>query len=370
MKKQAILAISWFCIWLFLICLGARSYAQAVFPQPDALLQDTKHKEPKGGMSMHGNELVIQTAVGMPGVINVVAFSQDGSRLAAGKDFGRVVIFDLKSRTVSQVIDSGQGVVHAISLSPDNTLIATAGNGDKGGISIWKQADGKRLKSFYVGHPDVQLLAFLSNDRLLVKENEALIYVLDVDSEKKLVEISGEYYPVVSIDGNLLMTATTDTFVLRSLADFRVLRTLPRASKYLLPAALSPSWDMYVAENPFDKAGFIVAKLSDGSALPYRSSGNELEANPSAGYFASIDERTGVVFGHSSARVWAWQPQTGKICASEVLYSEAGALSPDGTVVASGVDNGFLSGKNAPTGVRIWDTSKVLSSCGMASPKP
>jgi WD40 repeat protein len=132
MKKQAILAISWFCIWLFLICLGARSYAQAVFPQPDALLQDTKHKEPKGGMSMHGNELVIQTGVGMPGVINVVAFSQDGSRLAAGKDFGRVVIFDLKSRTVSQVIDSGQGVVHAISLSPDNTLIATAGNGDKG----------------------------------------------------------------------------------------------------------------------------------------------------------------------------------------------------------------------------------------------
>ena len=319
---------------------------------------------------MHGNELVIQTGVGMPGVINVVAFSQDGSRLAAGKDFGRVVIFDLKSRTVSQVIDSGQGVVHAVSLSPDNTLIATAGNGDKGGISIWKQADGKKLKSFYIGHPDVQLLVFLSNDRLLVKENEAVIYVVDVNSGNKVVEISGEYYPVVSIDGNLLMTATADTFVLRSLADFKVLRTLPRASKYLLPAALSSSLDRYVAENPFDKAGFIVAKLSDGSTLPYRSSGKELEANPSAGYFASIDERTGVIFGHSSARVWAWQPKTGQVCASEVLYSEAGALSPDGTTVASGIDNGFLSGKNAPTGVRIWDTSKVLSSCGMASSKP
>src|ERR1035441_4334124 len=153
MKKQAILAISWFCIWLFLICLGARSYAQAVFPQPDALLQDTKHKEPKGGMSMHGNELVIQTGVGMPSVINVVAFSHDGSLLAAGKDFGRVVIFDVKARSVLKAIETEQGIVKSVAISPDKTMIATAGDKQDGKVEIWRIGDGKLLKSFDVQNP-------------------------------------------------------------------------------------------------------------------------------------------------------------------------------------------------------------------------
>jgi WD40 repeat protein len=341
--------------------------AQSNFPSADALLEDEKHKEPKSGLSMQGGNLIIRSGVGTPATVNQVSFSQDGSFLAVAKDFGRVVIFAIKPRTVLRVIETGQGVVHSVSLSPDKTLIATAGNEDKGGISIWKLGNGKRIKSVYVGHPDVQFLTFLSNDRLLVKENDQSIYVLDVTTGQKIVEISEEYYPIVSSDGKLLMTASKDAFVLRSTSDFKVLRTLPRPSKYLLPAALSSSRDMYVAEDPFDKRGFVVAKLSDGSPLPYRSLGKELEANPSAGFFVSIDEHSGVVFGHSQARIWAWQPETGKVCASDVLYSEAGALSPDGTVVVSGVNNGFLSGKNDPTGVRIWDTTKVLKSCGMES---
>jgi len=120
---------------------------------------------------------------------------------------------------------------------------------------------------------------------------------------------------------------------------------------------------MVIAEDTFAKTGFVAMKLSDGTALPYKPLGKDLAANPSAGYFVGIDDETGIVYGHSQARLWAWDPVSGRVCATAVTYSEAGALSADGKTVASGVDNGFLSGKKNATGTEVWSTSKVALAC-------
>ena len=69
------------------------------FPPPDTILTDVKHKEPKSGVQLgQGTTLTIQSGVGTPTTINVLAFSKDSKLLAAGKDFGRVVVWDLPSR--------------------------------------------------------------------------------------------------------------------------------------------------------------------------------------------------------------------------------------------------------------------------------
>ena len=105
--------------------LGAQSVIS--FPSPDAMLVDAKHKEPKSGVQFGPeNTLTIQTGVGTPTAINVIAFSQDNKIIAAGKDFGRVVIWDVPSRTFLCALDSGQGIITAVALSADGQLIATA----------------------------------------------------------------------------------------------------------------------------------------------------------------------------------------------------------------------------------------------------
>src|ERR1700674_2927979 len=77
------------------------------FPSPDAILTDVKHKEPKSGVQLgQGNTLTIQSGVGTPTTINVLAFSKNGKFLAAGKDFGRVVAWDLPSRKFLCAVDT------------------------------------------------------------------------------------------------------------------------------------------------------------------------------------------------------------------------------------------------------------------------
>src|ERR1700704_1933270 len=101
------------------------------FPPPDTILRDVKHKEPKSGVELGpGNTLTIQSGVGTPTAINVLAFSKDSKLLAAGKDFGRVVVWDFPSRKFLCAVDTGQGIVHAVAISADGQLMATGGEGD------------------------------------------------------------------------------------------------------------------------------------------------------------------------------------------------------------------------------------------------
>src|SRR4051812_40538673 len=105
-----------------LVCKPSSS-AQGTFPSPTATLADIKHKEPKSGVQLGpGNTLTIQAGVGTPTTINVLSFSGDGKTLAAGKDFGRVVVWEIATKRVTCVADTAQRIVHAVALSPDGTL--------------------------------------------------------------------------------------------------------------------------------------------------------------------------------------------------------------------------------------------------------
>src|SRR5665213_2442490 len=80
--------------------------AQSIFPPPDRTFYDVKHKEGKSGVDFDGKTIVIHPGVGTPGTINVLSFSRDGKLLAAGRDFGRIVVWDVDSGKVVRVIES------------------------------------------------------------------------------------------------------------------------------------------------------------------------------------------------------------------------------------------------------------------------
>ena len=85
----------------------------------------------------------------------------------------------------------------------------------------------------------------------------------------------------------------------------------------------------------------------------------------STGYFASIDPKSGLVFGHSGGRLWLWDFQAGMACMSEILYSESGSLSADGSLLAGGIDNSFFAGNKVEPGIGLWQTDKLRAACGV-----
>src|ERR1039457_5281902 len=166
------------------LCFSA--VAQSDFPSPSRTLYDAPHKEPKSGVQIQGNQIIIKSGVGTPSTINVIAFSKDSKLLAVGKDFGRIVVWNLPDGNVAHVIDSRQGIVSAVAISPDNSILASAGSENNQEIDLWDMVTGKRGAQFSIEKPNVQALNF-SNDGsyLIVRENGSAC-VIDLHSGQRI----------------------------------------------------------------------------------------------------------------------------------------------------------------------------------------
>src|SRR6267378_1724914 len=176
-----------------LVCSASFTDAQSVksFPSPESMLRDAKHKEPKSGVQVGpGNTVTIQQGVGTPTSINVLSFGKDGTLLAAGKDFGRVVVWDVINRKFLCAVDTGQGIVHAVAISPDGQVLATAGEGDRFSLKLWHLPDGRFLKTYNTFSGYLHSLAFgPTGTWLVVSVNTASTQVVDIATGKQLLEL-------------------------------------------------------------------------------------------------------------------------------------------------------------------------------------
>jgi WD40 repeat protein len=347
-------------------------YAQsAKFAAPEVMLRDAKHKEPKSGVQVGpGNTITIQSGVGTPTTINVLSFGKNGTLLAAGKDFGRVVVWDVVVKTFLCAVDTGQGIVHAVAISPDGQTLATAGEGDNFKLKLWHLPDGKLIKTYGSSAGYIHSIAFGPQGEWIVfSENGGSTKVVELASGKTLLELKEMFSPVLSPDAAVLMTVNKTAFSLWKTSDWTKLRELPRTPTYAVPLAVSPETDKFV----FTSAGaFYLARLSTGELLTNSQTPPLPKFNLSAGGFAAFDAGAApnLVFGHSDARLWAWDSKSGKTCTSDVLYSESGALSPDGALLAGAKDNSILAQGQSPNGVLLWDTQRLVESCGFAANTP
>lgn len=358
--------------FLLVIFVGVASsvVAQSAksFPSPETMLRDAKHKEPKSGVQFGpGNTLTIQQGVGTPTTINVLSFGKNGTLLAAGKDFGRVVVWDVVSKKFVCALDTGQGIVSATAISPDGQTIATAGEGDQFSLKLWRLPDGQLIKSYHPSEGYVRSTEFGPDGTWLVfSDNTVTTRVLDLTTGKQLLELRETHSPILSPDATILMVATKTEFGLWSTSDWTKLRSLPRSPVYAIPLALNPATDRFVVTSA---GGFRLARLSTGEILPNSPVQPLPKFNEAAGGFASFDRRApDFLFGHSEGRLWAWDTRNGQTCNSEVLYSESGALSPDGSLLAGAKDNSILAQSQSPDGVVLWDTEHLAARCGFAPP--
>ena len=104
----------------------------------------------------------LATLEGHRGVINCLAFSPDGSRLASGDSQGLVKIWDLASRREQASFRAHElGIIKAVVFSPDGTLLATASHLDRQ-VRLWDAATGAPRGTLPTALTDVNALAFSS----------------------------------------------------------------------------------------------------------------------------------------------------------------------------------------------------------------
>ncbi|MGB9467791.1 MAG: WD40 repeat domain-containing protein [Candidatus Acidiferrum sp.] len=258
-----------FAAILLAITKAPVTLAQQLTPSPKLILYDAKHKEPKSGVELHGNQLTIRSGVGTPSTINVLAFSGDGRFLAAGKDFGRVVVWNVADRSYVCALDTGQSIVHAVAISADGQLLATSGSNIDPDIKIWHLPDGKLLNDFRIGHPAVQKLLFAQDaSSLVVAESNAVMYVLDVKAGTHQQEFIGEWAPVFSTDGKTIMTISNTEVILRNTTDWQRQKSFPKPTKYAIPFSLDTALDLYLFGDSTDENSFAAVRLSTGELLP------------------------------------------------------------------------------------------------------
>jgi WD40 repeat protein len=357
---------------IFVVAVALQDIAAqsaASFPPPDTVLVDVKHKEPKSGVHLgSGNTLTIQQGVGTPTTINVLAFSKDSKLLAAGKDFGRVVVWDLPSRKVLCAIDTGQGIVHAVALSSDGQFVATGGEGEQFGLKLWHLPDGKLVRTYSYFNGYVRTVAFNpAGTWIVAADNAGATHVLDTAADKQLLELKDMYGPLLSPQGDIWMTVSKAEFTVWSTSDWTKLHTLKRGPAYAIPLALNPTPDSFVITS---SGVFRLMRLRNGEILPNSPSPELPRFNPAAGGFAAFGADS-LLLGHSDDRLWVWNSSTGQTCVSNLMYSESGALSPDGALLAGAKDNSILAQTKSGDGVWIWDTSKLAASClAAAVPAP
>jgi len=367
------------------LLLPAGLLAQKTFPSPSVNLHDVKFNvtgppPPEAGKytDVDGRRFVRVDQT--PTRVNSLVFSPDGKLLAAGKDYGRLVVWDVPSGQVVRTIDTGLGKIFWIAISPDDQFAAASGLRPK--IQLWRIPDGKLVSTFDTEANGVSRLIYTRNPNLLIvgsgwtrmydqaRQLVASIstYLLDTTTGKHVIDLPDEMGPVLSTDGSTLLTTKGSGIVLRNTRDWTTQRTLPKLTGFEQPVFLDSAQGLFLFEDATDNHLFVAARASDGQMPPEAKLAN-LPRTQTALFgssdFAAIDPHTGLVFGHSGGQLWALDLKTGNTCLSPRLFSNSGALSPDGSLLAGAIDSETPTDNQKKAGVDIWKTAALANACHM-----
>lgn len=194
---------------------------------------------------------------------------------------------------------------------------------------------------------------------IVVWENFGGTRVLDTTSDNRLFDLKDAYSPLLSPEGDTMMTVGKVNFTLWSTSDWAQKKTLPRPADNPWPFSINSQMDKVLISSG---GSFRLLRLSTSELLSSVPKPELPKFNLSAGGFAAFGNDN-VLFGHSDGRLWAWNVSSGQTCASDVMYTEAGALSPDGTLLAGAKDNSIFAQTRSGEGVWLWQTNRLTLAC-------
>lgn len=363
--------------------------AQHSFPSPAVTLHDVKFKAAKPAANddagkprvssdriivINGRPVMLRSG---PTRIDSLAFSHDGKLLAAGKELGRLVLWDLTSQKIVCTIDTGLTAVGHVAISPDGQFVAVATHLGST-IKLWHIPDGQLANTIDLAPAMIMKMIYGPDAGLLILSSEIqkgydpAIKTIAISTSTDLINTSsgkstrsfvGESNPVLSSDGNALLTVNGPEIVLRNVADWKVERTLPKLTDFEKPVFLNLQQQLFLFEDNTDEHLFAVANSTDGQLLPDAKLSKLPNSWIDNTEFAAMDPQTGLVFGHSAGQLWALDLKTGNTCLSTQLLSDSAALSPDGRLLAGAFDSDSATEDQKQAGVNIWRTDALAKGC-------
>ena len=213
--------------------------------------------------ALHEPEIPKIKPASLPAQVGAIAFSPDGSMIAAG-GYGEVAFFDAASRRPLGKISGITEAVRSLAFSPDGRYFATGAGrpAQEGEIKIWQS--GKEFwtkpagQSFKAHRDCVYALAFAPNSQLLASTSyDQMIYLWDPATGKQVRPLKEHTDSVFDLafspDGKWLASGGADrTVKLWDVATGRRIHTLGSSTEGVNTVVFHPS-GKFVAASGFDR---------------------------------------------------------------------------------------------------------------------
>ncbi len=259
-----------------------------------------------------------------------VAFSPDGTQLAAGTHETRVVVFDLATSQVLYRLEGHTELIRDVVFSPDSRLIASASN-DKT-VKLWDALTGKLVRTLTGNDEWVMRVAF-SPDGAMVASGGAdkTLRLWDVKSGKQLHRLTGHSNMIEGVmfapEGILISADAVDDVRVHDATTGKLVREVDIAEHTLSSVALSPEGKL-LATGHFTKK----LKLWDsqfnlvGERTDFPDDVEALAFSPTQPLIASVCDN----------KIQLWTPELDKPRAewAEYLVNDV-EFSPDGNTIAA-----------------------------------
>jgi WD40 repeat protein len=319
--------------------------------------------------------------------ITAVAFSPDGQILASGSRDQAVKLWDTSDGSLIKTLERQRGrPIKTVAFSPNEKIIASGGRDQT--IKLWRLTDGSLIRALIAHSEGVNSTTFSPDGKVLASGGQDKMVKLWKISDGSLIKILEGHGDAVnsvafSRDGNLLASGSSDRKVkIWRVSDGSLIRTLDGATQWVSSVAFSPdgkylasggwyetrlwrvndgsligSWEEGFGESiSFSPNGKILAsgKMDAVSlwGIPDESSRTlEGKSLNEKGFHSSVVfSPDGMIFSYGGNEVKLRKVSDGSLI--RALEGHGGvvnsvAINNDGTILASGADDGL---------VRIWDT--------------
>lgn len=293
----------------------------------------------QGTFAVYGSGLQSQDSVSR------LAFTPDSHLLLAARRHGRLDVLDASSWQILRSIDTKQGGITALAISPDGKLTATGSHGNT--VKVWNIETGKLVAEFLADSTNaneyLEYLAFSPDASLLATGgNFTKGLVIDLRTHSNIATLGGTKEILFSSDGRRLIGAIGQKVLVWETHSWNVVKTIEDPEKNVTKIALDEQ-NNRIAITGWKK-GIRILKADTGEMVKSFPDAVSDTLTFASGW-------NNIITGRGNLGVWSIASAKLHCETPEMEVSEV-VLSPNGKLLVAAVGNG----------IDIWGTD-TLESC-------